>query len=275
LQPDQLDALDAVVFVLSSPERSQNLERDIEYSEAYSDGVNELLVALLILPGAWSPDILRDNVEVIELDSANVEQACSAINSALVKFELGRTGRRVEREEIQKAVQVNLASFVQVAIDSQKSYESQHRTSARIWYGIGFVALFLSFTTTFILAYNLTVAGGGSSVQSDWSRTLSLALLNVVGIAILAAIARYCYSLGKSYMSESLKSSDRIHAIRFGEFFLNIFGSKASTEDIKDAFQHWNIDRNSTFSTLDSAQIDPQVLSAAVQIISSVTGKKG
>ena len=99
-------------------------------------------------------------------------------------------------------------------------------------------------------------------------------LLNVIAIAILAASARYAYSLGKSYMSESLKSSDRIHAIQFGKFFLRAFGSRATTAEIREVFQHWNIDRTSTFSSLDASQIDPQIVNIVVQLVSAVTGKK-
>lgn len=75
-------------------------------------------------------------------------------------------------------------------------------------------------------------------------------------------------------MSEALKSSDRIHAIQFGKFFLRAYGSKANSTEIREVFQHWNIDRTSTFSSLDAAQIDPQIVSMVVQIVSAISGKK-
>ncbi|WP_413711756.1 hypothetical protein [Rhizobium sp. Rhizsp82] len=111
--------------------------------------------------------------------------------------------------------------------------------------------------------------------QASYILPISLLILNIVMIGVLAALAKYAYSLGKSYMSESLKSSDRIHAIQFGKFFLRAYGDRLTPSEVKEAFQHWNIDRNSTFSTLDPAHIDPQIYSLITQLVSAVrSGKK-
>ena len=82
------------------------------------------------------------------------------------------------------------------------------------------------------------------------------------------------FSLGKSYSSESLKSSDRIHAIRFGEFYLRAFGDKTKWEELKEVFQHWNIDRNSSFASLDVSQFDPKILESLTDLIKVVGGSK-
>lgn len=93
-------------------------------------------------------------------------------------------------------------------------------------------------------------------------------------IGVMAALARYSYSLAKSYMSESLKSSDRIHAIQFGKFFLRAYGGRLTPAEVKDAFQHWNSDRGSTFSTLDPSHIDPQIYALVAQLVGAVAAKK-
>jgi hypothetical protein len=109
---------------------------------------------------------------------------------------------------------------------------------------------------------------------SNWSSSFAFAVVEVITIGLLAACAKYAFSLGKAYMSESLKSADRIHAIEFGRFYLQAFGETATGPEVKEAFQHWNIDRNSTFSSLDSAQIDPQIISLVAQVVASITGKR-
>jgi len=88
------------------------------------------------------------------------------------------------------------------------------------------------------------------------------------------ACAKYAFSLGKSYSSESLKSSDRIHAIRFGEFYLRAFGDKTKWGELKEVFQHWNIDRNSSFASLDVSQFDPKIVESMMDLIKVVGGKR-
>jgi hypothetical protein len=55
---------------------------------------------------------------------------------------------------------------------------------------------------------------------------------------------------------------------------LQAFGAKANWSELKEVFQYWNIDRSSTFSTLDASQIDPQILSL-ISSIATVIGTKG
>jgi len=61
-------------------------------------------------------------------------------------------------------------------------------------------------------------------------------------------------------MNESLRNADRIHANSFGRFYLKAYGDVASREEIRDVFQHWNIDTASAFLQLDPDKFDPKVL---------------
>ena len=88
---------------------------------------------------------------------------------------------------------------------------------------------------------------------------------------------KYSFTLGKSYINEALKNADRIHAISFGKFYLDAYGSTAKWEDLKEAFQYWNINSESSFSKLDTNQYDPKFIELVVElskIISSRTDKK-
>ena len=68
-------------------------------------------------------------------------------------------------------------------------------------------------------------------------------------------------------MDESLKNSDRIHAISFGKFYLQAFGNDATPEEVKDVFQHWNISSDNSFSGLNAEMIEPNILEAALNIL--------
>lgn len=73
-------------------------------------------------------------------------------------------------------------------------------------------------------------------------------------------------------MVEALRNADRSHAISFGEFYLNAFGEDLEWKEVKEAFQHWNIDRGSSFLTQDSAQFDPKLFETAVELAKVLRG---
>lgn len=74
-------------------------------------------------------------------------------------------------------------------------------------------------------------------------------------------------------MSESLKNSDRRHAISFGNFYLRAYGEKATWHEIKEAFQHWNIAKESAFSALNPKEFDPDFLGMAVKVARALANK--
>ncbi|MDZ7909004.1 MAG: toll/interleukin-1 receptor domain-containing protein [Gemmobacter sp.] len=259
----------ADVFIILISANTMNAQYPMmELGFARASG--KMMILPIILDDISIPIVVQD-IQVLFARDRRPNELLPELLNAISLHEGKRAAIEAEDREIAKAVQVNLAEFVDEAIKAQQDYEKMHKKAAQLWYFLGFMSLVVGLATTAYLAYSLINA---SSAVVDYPRSISLSLLNVIAIAILAALARYAYSLGKSYMSESLKSSDRIHAIQFGKFFLRGFGSKASTAEVKEVFQHWNIDRTSTFASLDSAQVDPQIVSMVVQIVSSVMGKK-
>jgi hypothetical protein len=259
-----------IILISQSTMHSQYPMMELGTARAYAESSGKMLILPIVLGDLPLPTIVQD-IQVIFARDRQPLELTPEIEQAISLFEGKRVAQEVEQEEINAAVQINLADFVLEAIKTQQIYEQMHKRSAERWYLLGFSALVVGLATTAFLAYMLV---NSQAVAPDYSRTISLSILNIIAIALLAALARYAYSLGKSYMSESLKSSDRIHAIQFGKFFLHVFGGKASTAEVKEVFQHWNIDRTSTFASLDAAQIDPQVVSMVAQLMSVVMGKK-
>ena len=263
----------AEVFIILISEHtmtSQYPMMELGTARAYAESSGKLLILPIVLGDLQLPLFIQDIQVIFAKDHLPIE-IVPDINAAISAFEGRRAAREVETKELAAAVQSNLADFVDEAIKTQENYEKAHKCSAKFWYFLGFVSLIAGLATTAYLAYSLITA---TTAPSDYAKAISLSLLNVIAIAILAALARYAYSLGKSYMSESLKSSDRIHAIQFGKFYLRAYGTRSSGTEIREVFQHWNIDRTSTFSSLDTSQIDPQIVNMVVQIVSAVTGKK-
>ncbi|WP_176083095.1 toll/interleukin-1 receptor domain-containing protein [Martelella sp. HB161492] len=259
-----------IILISENAMHSQFPMMELGTARAYAETSGKMLILPIVLGDLSLPTIVQD-IQVIFARDRSASDLVADIDIAISAFEGRRTAQEKQQEELAQAVRGNLAEFVDEAIKTQQQYETQHKVSARRWYMIGYASLLLGLLTTAFLAYSVII---GVPATSDYARTISISLLNVIAIAILAALARYAYSLGKSYMSESLKSSDRIHAIQFGKFFLRAYGSKANSIEIREVFQHWNIDRTSTFSSLDASQIDPQIVNMVVQIVSAITGKK-
>lgn len=88
----------------------------------------------------------------------------------------------------------------------------------------------------------------------------------VITFGVMIAVSRFLFLLGKSFMVESIRNSDRAHAIRFGKFYLQLYKDNFEWRELKDVLQNWNIDSGSAFNSLDSKDITPVKLS---DIISS------
>ncbi|MGR9344367.1 hypothetical protein ACU8NW_07055 [Rhizobium leguminosarum] len=179
-----------------------------------------------------------------------------------------------KREEVRRdAVRADVSEFVEEAIKTQKKAEADNRFLAHIWYisGVIFLGAVLALTTVLMLS---AIDKSSDPSASAIVPAIAIVVLNLVIVGVFAALARYAYSLGKSYMTEALKSADRIHAIQFGKFYLKAYGDRLSPTEVKDAFQHWNIDRTSTFASLDPSHIDPQLLSLLTQLGTAIAGKR-
>lgn len=89
----------------------------------------------------------------------------------------------------------------------------------------------------------------------------------VVISALAIALSRFLFLLGKSFMVEAIRCSDRAHAIGLGRLYLKLFKSKFEWSELKDVLQSWNIDQGSAFRNLDAKDIE---VSGFDQIISAL-----
>ncbi len=79
-------------------------------------------------------------------------------------------------------------------------------------------------------------------------------------------------------MHESLKRSDRMHAINFGKLYLEVYGNDVSQNDMKSIFENWNLNSDSAFVKIQGPNFDPKVIDQATQMINAVsnaTSKSG
>lgn len=262
---EQLDDADVFLVVVSSSSmKSANVMMELGRAKVQAEAGDKVVMPLLI------EDIPLSGVfrkwGVVFAYGKSIEEIAGRITSEISSFEEARRSKKVQA----RVVEEDLSRFVDATIETQRASESLNRRTAYGWYATGAIALGAGLAwTANLLAYAVK-----PDFTPDLTKMISMGLSNIIAIGFLGALGKYGFALGKSYMGESLKSSDRIHAIQFGQFYLRAFGSRLTPAEVRDAFQHWNIDRDTSFSPLNSAEIDPQVLAVVGQIVAGLAAKK-
>ncbi len=189
-----------------------------------------------------------------------------------IKRALGILQGRLEKKAIerkQRSEKVDRISekYIRESIENLTVRESKYKKESYICYVAGFLILVIGVIALLVVAINRTGLNLSTAVVIQNISHM------VLVIGFLAAAARYAFVLGRSFMVEALRNYDRIHAIKFGEFYLKTYGDNIDWEQIKEAFQHWNIDSGSNFKEQDEKVIDPQVLKSVVELLKQTKGK--
>lgn len=261
-----------VVFLSDNSLASHSVLSEIGAARAYSDESDRMLVIPVLIDDIRMPPVIQDLL-VIQAPERNVAAVAQQIEAAIASF----FGRRAAKEEEQVAfsrrIEANAAEYIEEAIALLETLESRNRYFGVAWYVAGFLALVLGIAFAVFGVAGLVAAG-----ERGWLDFCIVALKSLVVVGLLGACSKYAFTLGKSYVSESLKSADRIHAISFGKFYLRVYGAKATWPEVKEVFQHWNIDRSSSFTSLATSEFDPKLLETLVEMAKALsnreTGKK-
>lgn len=202
------------------------------------------------------------SIDQIRLENARISDAllrlAQEINSAPKK--------QIEQKEKQEQIQTSAASFVQESITELSKRENRLKLHANMWYFVGFVSLITGIGIAVFLV---------KIYEHELQTTVGIVYLilkSLLIIGLLVASSRYAFNLGKTYMNESLKNADRIHAISFGKFYLQVFGTNIKPEDLKDVFKDWNTNQESGFFKLNSNEFDPQLMQSFLKFVELVKG---
>ncbi|WP_189638203.1 toll/interleukin-1 receptor domain-containing protein [Bacillus sp. dmp10] len=175
-----------------------------------------------------------------------------------------------ENEEKIAKVEKKIDTYITGAITRLTAKEKDYRNIAYICYGL--CGLFLIGAIIFLL-YKVNFIINSQKVLTT-AEQIQLGLVGFVLLALILSVARFLYLIGKSFMVESLRNSDRIHAISFGEFYLKAYQEKAEWSEIKEAFQHWNIGGGSSFNSQSTNDFDPEIFKNIIEFTKVITSKK-
>lgn len=183
----------------------------------------------------------------------------------MATIEIGDGG--AEERDVEAEVGSGAADFVQKSLSELQEREASFRRLAYLCYSVAYLTL----VATVGLGIWRTLVQVPAT--RDWQVFAQLATPGVIVLSLLIGLAKYAFTLGKSFMVEALRNADRRHAISFGAFFLRGFGATAKWPEVKDAFQNWNIDSGSHFISQNQSDFDPQILLLAMELAKGVSGK--
>ncbi|WP_421240017.1 hypothetical protein [Aeromonas enteropelogenes] len=167
-------------------------------------------------------------------------------------------------EESRKKLEQTSRDYVADALEALSNKETKFHTISKIWSGIGAGALLVGFALFVVITFRTNLA---DLKDMSWPFLVFTFFKGLVAVGLLLAVAKYSYMFSSSYMQESLKNADRRHAINFGKFYLESYGSTADWSEVKEAFEHWNITGTNAFSKHEANTLDASVLEKALEIV--------
>lgn len=168
-------------------------------------------------------------------------------------------------EETRKNIESKSQDYVNTALTGLQTKEDNFHWLSKLWASTGALAISLGIIFIVVSTFN-----GADTILNPstftWSYFMFITFRGLIVVAMFVALARYAFIYSNSYMHESLKNGERRHAINFGKFYLEAYGANANWDQVKDAFQHWNISSESAFSKKSPSDFDPKVVENAVEL---------
>lgn len=182
--------------------------------------------------------------KIIELENEYIRKS-KALESEYIrknkilesKFEELEEQKRRYTIEHQDNLQNSSRDFVKETVDGLREKEEKFSNQAFYWSLAGAfvlcIGLIFSIYITFI-NYPL------SDKLVTWPLMVFYSLRGIIILTIVGFFTRYNFIQAGNYMQEALKISNRIHAIKFGQFYIETYGSTARWNEVKEAFASWN-----------------------------------
>jgi hypothetical protein len=156
-------------------------------------------------------------------------------------------------EESRKKIEQTSRDYVSEALEMLGKKESEFHSRSKAWGAIGAWSIigglvffgYVTITSFSIIPNPVT-----------WQFITFTVFKGVIVLTLFAALAKYSLIFSNSYMREALKNADRRHAINFGKFYLESYGASADWEQIKEAFEHWNITGENAFSKPSDVKLE-------------------
>ena len=254
--------------------KSKNFVNEVIQLINYSHHRNDKLI-IPIITGDVEYENLPESLLSInfislsnKLDVNEIIQIVKKINNAINSYLGAKIANDEEAQEVKEKIAKTAPGYITETISDLTKREKYQRKTALFWYILGFVSLI---SGIFVAFWFSTITLNAFKEQENWSLTIFYGLKSIFIIILLVAASKYSFTLAKSYMSESLKIADRIHAISFGKFYLQVFNDRIDPEEIKEIFRDWNINnQTNNFTNQSVSDYDPKLIEKLIQIVENL-----
>lgn len=171
---------------------------------------------------------------MVEAREKELDAAKAALDDRVSMFELEIARYQAES---QKKLQTNSKSFVSGMVADLSKREKVLSRISLAWSVLGGAILVLA---TLLLGWATYISVKDASIAMSWSLLTFFALKGAVLVGIAGFASRYAFLMAANYMTEGLRTADRVHAIKFGQFYVETYGVAASWEQVKETFSNWN-----------------------------------
>jgi hypothetical protein len=218
--------------------------------------------------------MLREEIDSLERQEVIFREKEFHFKEQLMQLEEKlRKQEELNSEQFQEKIEGKVSDFVKDAQESLEKKEREFSKKSDKWGCIGNAAMAAAILSAcgslWYGAEQFDKASGTDKIE--WLFFGYLLLKGLIVISLFAALAKHCYTISNAYMHESLKRSDRMHAINFGKFYLEVYGNEVSQVDMKAAFENWNLDSDSAFVKIKPASLEPKVIGQVAQIFDSIS----
>jgi hypothetical protein len=257
---EELLRSDALVLLWSSQSgRSGNMLMELGFFVGSSAGKPVIPV---VLDGSSLPLDLANRVYISAQDESP-EDIALRLASALSRVEGEIKKDRQVAAERKQVLERTADGYIAQSLQALGAREAKYQRWGLLCYAVGYLTILAG------LGFAIYRITAGVPSLPDAASAIFSGILVVAFVGFLGAAARFAFVLGRSFMVEALRNHDRSHAIKFGEFYLRSFGDKATWPELKEAFQHWNIDTGSSFKDQKEDSIDPQLIKSLAELLKS------
>jgi hypothetical protein len=139
--------------------------------------------------------------------------------------------------EGKERLQTNSAKFVVKTLDELVIREKE-LSNISFWTAVsGGVVLLVGIFTFVALAL---ISGLPAEGEISWAFITFYSIKGSIIAGLVLLAVKYISQNSNRYLAEYLNVSNRIHSIKFGQFYVETYGVAADWHEVRDAFSGWN-----------------------------------
>lgn len=159
-------------------------------------------------------------------------------------------------EDIQKRIDANLSDYVKESVSSLKNIEDKLKDAAGRWSFLSIFVLFCGFSAG--IGFSLFGYAFGPNIKDlNWPELLIFSIKGIFIVSAFVAAAGYSFMKSNAFTHEAIIVSNRAHAIKFGQLYLDIYGNTVERGEMQKIFENWNISSDTAFLKHKNDKSDP------------------